>query len=57
MHNLAHDFEIYFVNVKTIRKIAQIFVTFSEKLNFKSIENNPPEKMPLNRMASLLIDS
>ena len=57
MRNYPYGFENYLVNVKTIRKIAQIFVTFSEKLNFKSIENNPPEKMPLNRMASLLIDS
>ena len=28
-------FEIYLVNVKTILTIAQIYVTFSEKLNFK----------------------
>ena len=34
LHNLPHGFEIYLVNVKTMRKIAQIFVTFSEKLNF-----------------------
>ena len=27
---------IYLVNVKTKRKIAQIFVAFSEKLNFKN---------------------
>ena len=35
--NLRHppyDFDIYLVNVKTIRRIAQIFVAFSEKLNF-----------------------
>ena len=30
----AH-FDIYLVNVKTMRKIAQIFVACSEKLNFK----------------------
>ena len=29
-----YGFEIYLVNVKTIRMIAQIFVAFSEKLNF-----------------------
>ena len=28
-------FDIYLVNVKTMRKIEQIFVAFSEKLNFK----------------------
>ena len=28
------QFEIYLVNVKTIRTIMQIFVAFSEKLNF-----------------------
>ena len=30
-----HGFDIYLVNVKTVRTIAQIFVAFSEKLNFK----------------------
>ena len=30
----AYGFEIYLVNIKTIRTIAQIFVAFSEKLNF-----------------------
>ena len=35
LHNLPRDFEVYLVNVKTMRKIAEIFVTFSEKLNFK----------------------
>ena len=34
MGNHPYDFEIYLVNVKTIRTIAQIFVAFSEKLNF-----------------------
>ena len=28
-------FDAYKVNVKTMRKILQIFVAFSEKLNFK----------------------
>ena len=34
MRNLPHGFEIYLVTVKTVRKIAQMFVAFSEKLNF-----------------------
>ena len=33
--NLPHGFDIYLVNVKTMRKITQIFVAFSEKVNFK----------------------
>ena len=36
MCNLPHGFDIYLVNVKTMRKIAQIFVAFSEKLNFNA---------------------
>ena len=32
--NLPHGLEIYLVNVQTMRKIAEIFVAFSEKLNF-----------------------
>ena len=34
MRNRSYGFEIYLVNVKTIRTIEQIFVTLSEKLNF-----------------------
>ena len=34
MRNRPYGFEIYLVNVKTIRTIMQIFVAFSEKLNF-----------------------
>ena len=34
MHNHPYGFEIYLVNVKTIKTIAHIFVAFSEKLNF-----------------------
>ena len=34
LRNLPQGFDIYLVNVKTMRKIAQIFVAFSEKLNF-----------------------
>ena len=37
MRNRPYGFEIYLVNVKTIRTIAQIFVAFSEKLNFTCI--------------------
>jgi len=29
-----YGFDIYLVNVKIIRRMAQIFVAFSEKLNF-----------------------
>ena len=31
---LINGLDIYLVNVKTIRKIAQMFVAFLEKLNF-----------------------
>ena len=31
---MPYGFDIYLENVKTIRQIAQTFVTFSEKLNF-----------------------
>ena len=34
LRNLSHGFDFYLVIVKTMRKIAQIFVTFSKKLNF-----------------------
>ena len=37
MRNCSYGFEIYLVNVKTIRTIAHIFVAFSEKLNFTDI--------------------
>ena len=33
MRNRPHGFDIYLVNIKTMRKIAPIFVAFSEKLN------------------------
>ena len=36
LRNLPHGFDIYLVNIKTIIKIAQVFVAFSEKLNFNS---------------------
>ena len=31
----SYGFEIYLVNLKTIRKMAQICVAFSDELNFK----------------------
>ena len=34
--NLLHGFDIYLVNVKTMKKITQIFVVFSDKLIFLS---------------------
>ena len=33
-----YGFDIYIVNVKTIRRIAHIFVAFSEKLNFNYLD-------------------
>ena len=42
--NLRHPlygFDIYLVNVKTIRRMAQIFESFSEKLNFKVLQRTP----------------
>ena len=34
MRNRPYGFEIYLLNVKTMRTIVQIFVAFSENLNF-----------------------
>ena len=34
--NLPRGFDFYLVNVKTIRRMAQTFVVFSEKPNFMS---------------------
>ena len=44
VRNRPYGFEIYLVNIKTIRKISQIFVGFSEKLNFNWVcsKNNGP---------------
>ena len=33
-NTLPYGFDIYLVNVKTIRRMAKIFVAFSQKLNF-----------------------
>ena len=40
MRNSPYGFEIYLVNVKTMRTIAPIFVASSEKLNFKNLALN-----------------
>ena len=40
VRNRPYGFEIYLVNVKTMRKIAQIFVAFLEKLNFIILVKN-----------------
>ena len=37
LRDLPQGFDIYLVNVKTMRKIEQIFVFFSEKLNFNQM--------------------
>ena len=44
---LKYGYDIYLVDVKTIRQIAQIFVAFSEKLNFTKSE-------PWNRFYKIL---
>ena len=41
LHDHPYGFDNYLVNIKTIRKIAHIFVAFSEKLNFISSEFFP----------------
>ena len=46
MRNRPYGFEIYLVNVKTIRTIAQIFVAFSEKLNFTATASRPASLRP-----------
>ena len=35
----SYGFDIYLLNVKTIRKIAQLFLAFSENLNFIEFKN------------------
>ena len=37
--NRPYGFEIYLVKLKTMRMIAQIFVAFSEKLNFTPLKH------------------
>ena len=41
LQNLPHGLDIYLVNIQTMRKIVQIFVAFSEKLNFKKNFDTP----------------
>ena len=41
VRNRPYGFEIYLVNAKTIRTIVQIFVAFSEKLNFINFSVDP----------------
>ena len=41
MRNRLHGSEIYLVNVKSMKTIAQIFVAFSEKLNFANLNDDP----------------
>ena len=43
VRNRPYGFEIYLVNDKTMRTIAQIFVAFSEKLNFSAALQNRPQ--------------
>ena len=45
LRNLPHVFDIYLVNVKTMRKITQIFVVFSDKLNVMQHSNQASEKI------------
>ena len=39
LHIRPYGFDIYLLNVKTIRKIAQLFLAFSENLNFIEFKN------------------
>ena len=50
LRNLPRGFDIYLVNVKTMRKIVQIFVAFSEKLNFIWFENEIECKIDIWRL-------
>ena len=64
VRNRPYGFEIYLVNVKTIRTIAHIFVAFSEKLNFKKWNALSEKKPPLcsslwqytNTLDKLIVD-
>ena len=44
LHHPPYGFEIYLINVKTIRRMAQTFVAFSEKLNFNIMISRPSFK-------------
>ena len=52
MRNRPYGFEIYLVNVKTMIMIVQIFVAFSEKLNFTDLLSN--DSKMLNKTRSVL---
>ena len=47
--NHPHGLDIYLVNVQTMRKIAQIFLAFSEKLNFTNNPSLLQQILELNR--------
>ena len=47
MRNRPYGFEIYLINVKTMRTIALVLVAFSEKLNFKGLGITVIEKRKL----------
>ena len=57
LRNLPHGFDIYLVSVKTMRKIAQIFVAFSEKLNFNKYNAMVKKLRPttIGRICNLFI--
>ena len=44
LHHFPHGFDIYIVNVKTIRKMALIFLGFLEKLNCNDVVQKLYEK-------------
>ena len=50
LRTLDHGCDICLVNVKTMRKIVQIFVAFSEKLNFIWFENEIECKIDIWRL-------
>ena len=54
VHNRTYGFEIYLVNVKTMRTIAQIFVAFSEKLDFNTPQIRAYKNM--NNMAIPIVE-
>ena len=54
VRNHPYTFEIYIANVNTMRTIAQIFVIYSEKLNFTDIASDFYSNIPLQgRMAKM----
>ena len=57
MCNHPYGFEIYLVNVKTMRTIAQIFVVFSEKLNFKRGKTDVVNTVAVHFRATALMET